>query len=199
MTHANPKGLINVDVDGVLYDFVGEMRDQLWEYGHENAYDWPEPDQWDLHTAWGISKKEFYHVMFQGIMEREVFRVGRLVDPEAPEVLRVLRGLGWHIRIVTAKTFTDREATLRARESTLQWLDSYRIPYDTISFTDKLGKKLYRANVVVDDKPDKSWTQWEARNILFLRPWNEHVQGDTSLEYARSWRDICYMLEGGGS
>ena len=167
--------IINVDVDGVLYDFTAAMRTEVHAVMGIPKEELPYPDQWSIHESWPISAEQFNSIMYDGIAHGRVFVNGGLMGGvETRSSLYRLRKNGWHVRIVTSKTFRDGFVTLQARKSTLDWLDRQEVPYDTISFTSSdIGKQGLLADAVVDDKPDMSWTQYGADNFLFDQPWNQ--------------------------
>jgi 5'(3')-deoxyribonucleotidase len=189
--------VVNVDVDGVLYDFTEAMRYELILTTGVAPNDLGTMHTWDLHKSWPVSREQVLEAMHAGIRRRRMFRNGWLVDENAPNVLRALRASGWWIQIVTAKTFSTPELSYVARQSTLEWLHMEDIPYDTIAFTDhRIGKTGIRADAIIDDKPDLSkWAQMGAMNILYGQPWNEDV-GDMGNLAVRvdDWMDIGRIL-----
>lgn len=170
---------MNIDLDGVLYDFVGALRLALEARG----YDVPDeaPDSWDF-ASWGLPRKITFSVMKESILEEGVFVIGKEIEG-AVEGMEALGGLGIHRRIVTNKTFSSYGKTpgsvlnYEARSQVIDWLDAYQVPYETLVFTDSsLGKNDHRAHIVLDDKPDLSWVQrWPTRNLLASQPWNLDV------------------------
>lgn len=188
--------VVNVDCDGVLYDFTRSMREELLWVGSSEAFDWPDPTTWALHEAWPVGHSDVQAAMERGILEGRVFRYGKPM-PGAAEGMRWLaREPGVHVRIVTAKTFDDPAVTHRARRNLLDWLHDWRIPHDTLAFTDSHGKADYRARVVIDDKPDLSWAQPAAVNLLFHQPWNIAVKPAADLRVQRvyGWQQLIDYL-----
>jgi len=198
--------ILNVDCDGVLYDFTAAMATELsYQYGAPVGTVFPVMRTWALHETWtDYTYHEIHEAMFGGIYEGRLFRFGKLVDEYARDALIDIQSAGWHVRIVTAKTFhpsegseyydakLTRELNVRARRATLSWLNDMMIPYDSIAFVGTEGKKSYRADAIVDDKPDLSWTQWGALNMLYNQPWNESVElePDMTLSRVPSWLAI---------
>lgn len=187
--------IVNVDLDGVVYDFVGAMR-SAFDYRHNidageryesDPKDWPDPSQWSIWKEWPISYDEFYRVMYAEIRDNFVFRQGAPIEG-AVEGMEALGDIGFHVRIVTSKTFRDKTITEKARRSTLSWLATHDIHYDTIAFSDaEQGKTSYKAHVVIDDKPKvETWAQPDALNIIFHQRWN------------RTIGEFPDMAEGGG-
>ena len=168
--------VVNVDLDGVGYDFTEAMRNEFALYAQEHWNDsmLEDPQQWEVWKTWGISNEVFTGVMHRGIMDGRVFGVGKPI-PGFIEGLTMLRANGWHVRIVTNKIFARANLRYMALTSCVTWLDDYSVPYDTISFTDsKLGKEPIRADAIIDDKPDAThWAQMGSKNIIFDQPWNQ--------------------------
>ena len=198
------KGLtVNVDVDGVLYDFTDAMREAFdYRYGQGDKHKpstWPDPKTWRLHDSWPVSREEVFDVMYAEILDEILFRVGTPID-YAPEGMRWLKAAGFHVRVVTSKTFRDPRVTERARISTLRWLYDNEIPYDTISFTsaDKGGKRGILADVVIDDKPTLDWAQSGAINLIFNQQWNKVIPSIpnevTELNRVFGWQDLMLLL-----
>lgn len=184
--------VINVDSDGVVYDFVRGMRVAFNDRGYKGVWDWPEPEHWQLHEDWPVTKAESFKVMYESVLEGRLFRHGRMVKGARVGLANV-RKLGYHVRIVTNKTFTDHDVTLAARVGTLQWYADKKLRYNTIAFSDSAhGKGDFRADVIIDDKPTLEWMQPQALNILYHHPWNAHVNEDEikHLVRAHTWDDV---------
>lgn len=169
--------VLNCDVDGVLYDFTGVMRREISAVMGIPSDDLPDPHEWRLHKAWPITYDQLHSIMYDGIAQGRVFRNGPVIDPDdGPAALQRLMDAGWHVRLVSAKTFRDPFITYMARRNMLEWLEMHEIPHHTISFSDSMGKQTYRADAIVDDKPTLEWAQWGADNFLFDHPWNQEVR-----------------------
>ncbi len=171
--------IINVDVDGVLYDFTGAMRKEFVLQMGLAPDSMPGPSEWRLHKAWPVTWEQLHSVMHDGIAQGRVFRRGQMLeDVWTRRSLQHMIDLGWHVRLVTAKTFDDDFITMQARKNMLDWIYTNEIPHHTISFTDKSGKLSYRADAVIDDKPTLGWVQRRAWNFLYDQPWNQSINTD---------------------
>ncbi len=171
--------IINVDVDGVLYDFTGAMRKEIVLQMGLPLYSLPEPQEWRLHKAWPVTWEQLHSVMHDGIAQGRVFRRGQMLeDVWTRRSLQHMIDLGWHVRLVTAKSFDDDFVTYMARRNMLEWVYANEIPHHTVSFTDKSGKLSYRADAVIDDKPTLEWVQLGAENFLYDQPWNQAVNAE---------------------
>lgn len=183
-----PRLTVNVDMDGVVYDFVEAMRHEFRWRGFDTSI----PEEWSFEKAWGVSRDKFVEVMYEGILDERVFGHGldRVIEG-APDALRGLHHRGHHIRIVTNKSHFPEPVRTMAIKNTMTFLRVEGIPYDDIVFMskDKLG---YPADVVVDDKGDtRGWAQPHALNLLFDQPWNQKVEtnGLSTVTRAHGWRD----------
>lgn len=187
--------VINVDVDGVLYDFTEAMRIEVNAVMGIPVLDLPDPTTWELDGSWPVSHAQVTSLMLDGIVQGRVFRKGWVIDAIAKPIMHRWIQSGHHVRLVTAKTFpTDPLATKMARTGMIEWLYENEIPHSTISFTDHHGKLDHRADVIIDDKPDLSWAQLGADNLLFDHPWNRRVDEEAmdilGVTRVRSWSDI---------
>jgi hypothetical protein len=192
--------IINVDVDGVLYDFTGQMRNEIMAVTGRLPATLPEADQWDLTEAWRISVEQFDSIMFDAIAQGRLFRRGELIGfGIATRSLQAIIDLGWHVRLVSSKTFKeDAFITMQARKNMLDWLYENSIPHHTVAFSDGMGKRSYQADAVVDDKPTIEWTQWGADNFLFDQPWNQNVHTvETGIVRVKSLAGVLSVLESG--
>jgi len=198
---------INIDLDGVLHDFVEDAREEyrraftlyedvtclpepehwnIWEQWCSNAYD---PDTHDLGC---LTKSQFWTLIDKGISVGRVYGGGnnRLVLG-AKEGLAALREAGHHIRIVTSKAITDRKLRGQAIRNVTYFLDATNLEYDEICFV-KGDKQDFDADIVIDDKPDTGkWAQKGKLNILFAQRWNEDY---TTAPAVEMWSDDLWAL-----
>lgn len=162
--------VINVDIDGVLYDFVGAMQHELALAGYDPL---PIDPLLSLHGTYGITRETFEEIMFEGIKK------GRVFGPSYPN--RVIRGAKeamwrlwdqYFIRLVTMKSGFPDPLRAYAIRNCVEWLADNKIPYDDIAFVQ--GHKLdYPADVVIDDRPEPTrWAQRRALNLLFTQQHN---------------------------
>ena len=185
--------VINVDVDGVLYDFVGTFKRYVEDRHYDGAKTLPTPVQWATWDAWGITQKDFYRYLHEGARYNVLFRVGPALEG-AVEAMQTLEKEGHYLRIVTSKMLREPTARLAAQLSVLDWLDRQQIPYHGISFVGSSSEKaLLRADVIVDDKPNAAWAIPGKRNILFTQPWNDLVPTGR-LTRANNWAEVLDII-----
>ena len=192
--------VINVDLDGVVYDFTDAMREAFDYRGWEGAGEWPDPHIWQTWDVWPISRKDFYEVLYAEVLDGYLFRLGNLIDG-AQEGMQRLKQNGFYVRIVTAKTFNDPNVTRMARHNVLRFLDLYDLPHHELVFSGRRGKGDFRADITVDDKPKLGgWVQDGALNLLFDQPWNRTIaempdffERPGWFDRARNWNDVVEL------
>lgn len=184
--------VVNVDLDGVVYDFTGAMRSAFAFRGWEGADEWPDPHVWQTWDVWPISEKDFYEVLYAEVLDGVMFRDGDLVQG-AQEGMHRLSQDGFYIRIVTAKTFRNQQVTEKARRNVMWFLSENDLPHDELVFSGPMGKGDFRADIVVDDKPSlDGWVQTGALNLLFDQPWNRTLSTIPDFYERPGWFDRAY-------
>lgn len=161
---------IGVDIDEVMFDFVGSLREWLhFQYGCQYHF-MPEPIRWDFAADWGLTKAEFDDACYAGVDAGFIFARG-VPLPGTEVALRQLASLG-RIHLVTNRRFGPK-----TRVNTLRWLGRYGLPYDTLTFTK--DKTRVPADIYIDDKPENYDLLDQAGYNPFLRdhPWNQHHFG----------------------
>jgi len=167
---SNSNALINIDLDGVVYDFADEIR--WWCEIELDRVPLPAVTDWHFWREWGLSDDEWPELFRTAVIEGEVFAYGRPY-PGAIERINQLQEKGWTIRFVTHKNILDPEATRAAQRQTVDWLYEHGIGMHQLAFA--ADKSRFDADVIIDDKPDLSWVQKGRMNLLFAQPWNERA------------------------
>jgi 5'(3')-deoxyribonucleotidase len=176
--------IFGVDLDGVVGDFYGAMR--------EIAADWLDKPL-DLLTEdvsfgldeWGISEFGGYDRLHRyAVTQRNLFRNMKPVK-NASAVLRKLSTAGIRIRIITQRLFLKyfHKTTIT---QTVDWLDSYDIPYWDLCFMKDKG--AVGAHVYIDDSPKniKSLRDNSCKCIVFSNSTNKGLRGPR----ADNWLDV---------
>lgn len=185
---------VNIDMDGVIYDFNGAMTSLGEVYLGRKL---PVTESWEMWDAWGVSRDEWYEMFHEAILDDEVFRIGH----EIPGAVQAVRSLTkkHRVRIVTSKKLRFPRSTQAAQIQTIRWLgEAGLLNHVELAFAgDKQG---YTADVVIDDKPTLKWAQRGAMNLLFAQPWNQDVPeeaffGQPSLTLVESWDDVLHHVE----
>jgi len=199
--------LINVDLDGVVYPFdeaVTRLAEHWISHVRYPGRDWyrqsltrlPRPSDWEFWHSWGITTEEYAENFWPWAVEHQVFNQTIAPFAGARAGIIELRQAGHHIRFVSHKPTQGGEFKHHAIRDAVQWLSWNHIPYDSVVFDG--NKQQYHAEVVIDDKPDCSWVQDDALNILYDQPWNteEKLTGDWwRTERSEDWTNIVYKIQ----
>lgn len=178
---------INVDVDGVVYDFVGSFLRIARAYGEVGAeLTTDDITSWAVWDHVGISKSRFWDRFHEYIAYDNLFSTGDAIFGAVP----VLKDLSseHRVRFVTSKTLSYKDTTLMARQQTLDFLArTCGFHRNEVVFTGGHAKQGYPADVVIDDKPNLEWVQEGALNILFAQPWNKSVEFAPGIVREGNW------------
>lgn len=137
---------IGIDLDGVLYDFIGHLAQYVSSTTGRSLDTLPPPTCWEFYaTDWGITKKEYHEFYESAVADGHIFLDGDPV-PGSKSALRRIRKLGHTVHIITA-----RGCGPNARPLTAQWLHDKKIPHDSLTFA--VDKRVMNVDVMLDDKP----------------------------------------------
>jgi hypothetical protein len=162
--------LVNLDLDGVVYDFEGTMR--AFVEAELGAANLPVPTRWHVWEDWGMTVQEWERA-FHGAVEWGVFGRGLPVDG-AIEGVKTLLEEGHQVRFVTHKVLESKRATKIAMIDVVDWLGAYDLVHRVDLAMVRGHKQAYTADVVVDDKPAvHEWAQPGSLNVVFDQPWNQ--------------------------
>lgn len=188
--------IINVDLDGVVFDFVGAFGDFAGAYLEREM---PRPTIWDFWDEWGLTKEE-WTALFEDAVHDGIWATGGYVIPGAVEALQALSDREYHIRILTTRLVHKRAYDVAA-EDTVKWLEMNQIPYRSLSFIGPGDTKAnYEADVIIDDHVPNidAFVRIPGRvGIVFDQPWNRDT---TTLEEekvfrARGWSEVLEVKE----
>jgi 5'-nucleotidase len=187
----------NIDIDGVLADFVHDMRMFVSNQLGIHPMQLKDPDIWEIPKAWSIEDQ--WHDLFEAAVSTGAVFANAWPIPGAADALFSLKQAGHYVTIVSSKVLHDPLLTAHAVANTAAWLYNSSMLYDQVVLTGRHKVTVPMADVVIDDKPDGAWTQVLARNLLFDQPWNrswdrETVSGAT-VERVSSWPEILDLLE----
>jgi 5'(3')-deoxyribonucleotidase len=185
---------VNVDMDGVVYDF----NEAITSYGELRlGRKLPVTSTWQMWEAWEIGRNEWYEIFHEAIMTGEVFNQHGLDIAGAVKGLKTLIKAGYRVRMVTSKKLRYPESTQAAQIQVIRWLKHHGLLND-VELVFAHDKQGYLADVVIDDKPNLTWAQRGALNLLFWQPWNKHV--NTCLYYPTitrvgTWMGVLNQIE----
>lgn len=188
--------IINVDLDGCVFDFAGTFRAYCQEYLEREL---PYPTTWEFWNDWDITEDEWFALF------RDAVHDGLWIDPSgiipgAREALRELSDREFHIRILTTRLVHQREYEVAA-EDTIRWLESHRIPYRSLAIIGKGDDKThYEASVIIDDHyPNvEKFVRIPGRmGIIFDQPWNRDTTAPQSSKVVRAqgWSEVLQVRE----
>lgn len=160
---------INIDLDGVVYDYVDTLRTYLIDRcGYEPETLTP-VRTWNFYEAhWGMSKDEWLEHNAMAVDEGYLFQVGNPI-PCAIEALKLLEHDGHEIHFVTTRYFSSPAA---CEYNTRIWLKSHRLDHWPLTITK--DKREVAADILLDDLIDNVQAAEEAGQLgyLFDQPWN---------------------------
>jgi 5'(3')-deoxyribonucleotidase len=176
--------IIGVDLDGVVGDFYGAMRRIAAEWLDRPLESLTEEIDYGL-KQWGIDEYGGYEKLHRfAVTQRNLFRDMAPIR-DAPAALRKLSARDFRIRIITHRLFLKYSHKTTITQ-TVDWLDSYDIPYWDICFM--ADKGAVGAHVYIDDSPDhvKRLREQKCRVIVFTNSTNRHLEGPR----ADTWQDV---------
>ncbi|MDR1949358.1 MAG: 5'-nucleotidase [Spirochaetaceae bacterium] len=176
--------ILGVDLDGVVGDFYGAMRRIAAEWLDKPPESLTSEVGFGL-DEWGIAEYGGYDRLHRfAVSQRNLFRDMEPIR-DAPATLRKLSQHGIRIRIITHRLFLKYSHRTSITQ-TVEWLDSYDIPYWDICFMNDKG--AVGAHVYIDDAPANvlSLREQGCRTIVFTNSTNRNLPGPR----ADSWREV---------
>jgi 5'(3')-deoxyribonucleotidase len=180
--------IIGVDLDGVVGDFYGAMRRIAAEWLDRPVDSLTGEVDYGL-KQWGIDEFGGYEKLHRfAVTQRNLFRDMAPIK-DAPAVLRKLSMSGIRIRIITHRLFLKyfHRTTIT---QTVDWLDSYDIPYWDICFM--ADKGAVGAHVYIDDSPVNVMRLRDqgCRAVVFTNSTNRGLDGPR----ADDWQDVERLM-----
>jgi 5'(3')-deoxyribonucleotidase len=176
--------ILGVDLDGVVGDFYGAMRSIAAEWLHRPETALTTEVSYGL-EEWGIVEYGGYDRLHRfAVTQRNLFRDMKPLK-DAPAVLRKLSNRGIRIRIITHRLFLKHSHKTSITQ-TVDWLDTYDIPYWDICFMNDKG--AVGAHVYIDDTPSNiiQLRAHGCKTIVFTNSTNRQLPGPR----ANSWQDV---------
>jgi len=192
---------IYVDLDDVLSETTRTYSKLLKrEYGREVGFE--QITSFNLEEAFGLTPKE-YDYFFELIHRpEEILRL----DPVdgAIEVLTHWAARGYEIIIVTGRLTSTYE-------SSLEWLHSHKVPYDSFIMVDKYSRSGtdHRIAISMEELSAKKFSlavedslfmaeyisqTMDTRVALFDRPWNRAQSIFDKIERCATWDRIALQI-----
>jgi 5'(3')-deoxyribonucleotidase len=176
--------IIGVDLDGVVGDFYGAMRGIAADWLNRPVESLTEEVSYGL-GEWDIADYGGYERLHRfAVVQRNLFRDMKPIQ-DAPVVLRKLSNHGIRIRIITHRLFL-KYVHKTSITQTVDWLDSYDIPYWDICFMQDKG--AVGAHVYIDDAPSNiiDLRSHGYRTIVFTNSTNRHIPAPR----ANNWLEV---------
>ncbi len=179
---------IGFDIDGVVCDTLPTAFKVLKKMYPDKVKDDNAEGNWE--DAYNLTEKQVLDCFI------ECGKIGMFRDlPLYNDCKRILHRLKryYNIYFVTYRNYIPN-----AKEDTLYWLDSNRIPYYRLVMTKNKFKVAEKEDFkfFLDDSP--MFVNRMAKTIvptfLFRRPWNKHDETDPLVKIISSWKDVENML-----
>lgn len=174
--------VLGVDLDGVVGDFYGFMRNVAAEWLGKPVEELTTEVSYGL-PEWGLKPKQYPDMHRFAVTQRGLFREMEVIESAAP-ALRRLSDADVHIRIITHRLFIPHFHK-EAVQQTIEWLDNYGVPYRDLCFTSE--KVAVGADLYIEDTPSNVEALREvAETIVYTNSTNRKV-GDPR---ANNWDEV---------
>jgi len=186
----NDRFVLAVDLDGVCAAYTDSLRPYMAALGRSDAFDLPEPDDWNLVRAGWFTSLDDYLEAHRYAVERSFFRTMTEI-PGMSDALWELSDAEVHIRIVTHRFLTHGDQG-QAAADTIAWLQTrrpdgrVRVPHRDLCF---LGAKAdASADLHLDDAPHQIETLRRADQqvLIYDQPYNRGLAAPR----AHGWSDV---------
>ena len=179
---------IGLDVDGVICDIYPDALKVGREmYPKKITKDWFN-DSWE--NEFKLTEQEIMNIFIE-VGKRGMLRKAKIY-PGAKEVLYKLYRK-YNIYFVTWRNYIPN-----AREDTLYWLDSNKIPYERLVMTANKHKIAMKENFCFYLDDDVKQCNRMAKSIvptfIFNRPWNRKEEKDALVKGINSWKEVEKIL-----
>lgn len=172
--------VVGIDIDGVLADYTGALRDCAPSVGVQITGAEP-PTKWEMvEPGWFSNRDDWKKVHAEALRECDTFDpIGGF--PYIADQTNRLREAGHLVVILTAREappWQDEYGDDLVQRSTLDWLKAHSIAYGELRFDGtKTGHQL---DVLLDDAPHniEEYQAAGERVVIFDQPYNRHLAGE---------------------
>lgn len=181
--------VLGVDLDGVVADYDGAMRDHVSKFKNIERGSIPPTKSWSLvESGWPIKDEHDYLDLHRrAVTEKRMFATMDVI-PGASEALRAISDAGVRIRIVTFRLVVNFAHQI-AIADTAAFLDLHKIPYRDLCFL-KDKSALSDLDLLIDDSPSNieavRTQQGQEHAMVFDQPYNQGIEGLR----AYNWDDV---------
>ena len=182
------KANIGFDIDGIICDIYPDAFKVLKEMYPDKVKS----------NAWATTWEREFPITEQQVLDcfMECGKRGMLrnakIYPGAKETLYKIYKK-YNIYFVSWRNYIPN-----AREDTLYWLDSNKIPYEKLIMTNNKFKVATKENFVfyLDDNSQQCnrIAKSNVPTYMFMRPWNSMKDTDAMVKGIRSWREVEKIL-----
>ncbi|MDR1909286.1 MAG: 5'-nucleotidase [Spirochaetaceae bacterium] len=176
--------ILGVDLDGVVGDFYGAMRNIAAEWLDRPPEELTPEVSYGF-EEWGIDAYGGYERLHRfAVTQRNLYR-DMLPIRDAPAILRKLSARNIRIRIITHRLFLKYFHRTSITQ-TVDWLDRWDIPYWDLCFM--ADKGAVGAHVYIDDTPAnvQRLRAQGCETIVFSNSTNRSLAGPR----ADTWQDV---------
>ena len=180
----NNSFIFGVDLDGVVGDFYGKIREIAAEWLNRPIESLTEEvsyglEEWELDEFGGYGRLHRF-----AVTQRNIFRDMKPIE-NAPAILRKLSNQGIRVRIITHRLFLKFSHRTTITQ-TVDWLDNFDIPYWDICFMKDKG--AVGAHVYIDDSPENiiNLRNLGCKTIVFGNSTNRDMPGPR----AENWLEV---------
>jgi len=179
----NSSFIFGVDLDGVVGDFYGSIREIAAEWLNKPLEELTSEVSYGF-KEWGIDEFGYDRLHRFAVTQRNIFRDMKPIE-HAPTILRKLSVHGIRIRIITHRLFLKYFHNTSIKQ-TVDWLDNYDIPYWDLCFMKDKG--AVGAHVYIDDAPENiiSLRNQDCKAIVFSNSTNRDLPGPR----ANNWFEV---------
>jgi 5'-nucleotidase len=161
---------IGCDVDGVLRDFVSQLKEVYKK--HNPTHEVGDVTQWNMSNAFPQCEdiKKFYIDYADDVMGNAMPYIG------ARTFIQDIVDAGHDVIIVTHQHSNTEKYTL-------DWLNKWGFPYKAIIFAE--DKTIADVDIILDDNPRniKDLRSVNRHAVLFDQPWNKDMDGERVYNY----------------
>jgi len=189
----NSSFIFGVDLDGVVGDFYGTIRNIAAEWLNEPLDSLTSEVSYGL-KEWGIDVYGGYDRLHRfAVTQRNIFNDMKPIE-HAPAILRKLSNKGIRIRIITHRLFLKYSHNTTIRQ-TIDWLDNYDIPYWDICFM--ADKGAVGAHVYIDDSPEniKNLRKLGCNTIVYTNSTNRDLPGPRANDWFEVEKIVMEAME----
>jgi uncharacterized HAD superfamily protein len=180
---------IGIDIDGVICDIYHDAL-RVGSEMYPTKMKMGESITGSFEDQFHLTEKEVMDLFIE-VGKRGLLRNAKLY-PGAKEVLYKIYKK-YNIYFISWRNYIPN-----AREDTLYWLDSNKIPYERLIMTSSKYKVAIRENFCFFLDDDTQQCNRIAKTIvptyLFCRPWNEKDEKDALVKSLTSWREVERIL-----